>query len=551
MDLGSVINDVVDFAKKTWNNGSGTVFENMVNVVYQSDPKSREYTQEKYYSWRIFGSPYMLLDDPPQLGGYPTSDVLGEWYYSQLKQSQILTLKIGVPKYTGNKRYIHMIDYIYGNATAEDEEENSWWDNVVDNVVSYIGMSITGLNQARRQYIFYNQYELYIKYVRMILISLASYLGLMEFPIPSIKSNMGSVNFSSYEIKPIKEIDWNNYVSNGNKITAIWDLFSETVDTVVTQYSYQEGQEVSTNKPQYKDTAAGAPAIIQFMVQPSFSNESFQNTTKPSSAAQFASSFENQGREVQWITQTTGSNSFVASVADVTTGVGSTLATAIENVKSDPAVSMFGSTLVGMIRGLAGERMIWPEIYDQSGFEKSVSYNIRLVSPQGDPYSYFVNIGIPLSYLIAAAAPLTASRNAYKMPFMCQAYVTGQTSMPMAIISGLSIQRGTAGAVNKDGLPLEVECNISIKDLYSVLAFSAIHDPAEFLSNESMIEYIASWTGIETWNKSLMNKYLRGDISKEVGNSLNADEIIRQVSNNLGKWGAEQLYMYNIANVTR
>ena len=40
------------------------VYDQMIASIFPVNEETASYTQESFYSWRIFGSPYMLLDDP-------------------------------------------------------------------------------------------------------------------------------------------------------------------------------------------------------------------------------------------------------------------------------------------------------------------------------------------------------------------------------------------------------------------------------------------------------------------------------------------------------
>lgn len=537
--------NLYDFLKeqstKLGNEIDGTtsaMYNNMVKVVFPVNRTTVNYNQEKYYSWRIFGAPYMLLDDPPELGeGH--SKIMGEWYYSQLQQSQILTLKLGIPKYTGNQSIAHTVDWL--NAVAQSSADNEF--TLSGFALGVAGMNITGLNDASRQYIFYNRYELYIQHVRLMIISMAAYLGISDYPVPALTSG-------EYATKSIKETDWFTYTTNGMNVQSIRNMFTTMGLDIWDAMKGQGSQERQGRK--FYDVAGGPPAIVQFVVTPTNGTDAFHNDATQSKAASKAQEGAAIGQEVAWLTNSTSGYSITEAISDVTQSVAESSAQVIEAMNADPAVSMFGSSIIGMIRGLTGERMIFPDIYSGSSFTQGNSYTIKLASPQGDPYSYFINIGLPLCYIIPAVGPAAASRNAYKTPFMCQAYVTGQTAMPLAIIGDVSIQRGTAGAMNKDGLPLEVEVSITLRNLYSVLAVSSINDPAQFLSNESLMEYIASYTNIDTWNKSILNQYLSRDIAPEVAKEgMSVDKITERLFDNLGRYGAEQLYMYDLANAAR
>ena len=323
-----------------------SVYDAMVDAIFPVNQDSATYTQEGFYTWRIFGSPYMLLDDPP-LGQVSNSGFLGEWYISQLRQSQILTLKIVVPKYTGNQKGVNVVDYVAGAARAVNEGKPVG-EAVVDTTIAAVNMASTGLDQAQRNYIFYNQYEIYIQYVRLLIISMASYLGVMNFPIPSLTSS-GTV---SYKYVTIANTDWNTYTTAGAKPITVQDMFGNVIDGITDWFSPNTKQSMTsatnqnqdstgsapksnsgTSSSSYYDIAGGPPAIVQFIIQPTYAVDSFGNTTTKSSAQAIADQSYTVGKEIAWLTNV-GDTSSIAGAATNIVSAGTNVANAaLENVR--------------------------------------------------------------------------------------------------------------------------------------------------------------------------------------------------------------------------
>jgi hypothetical protein len=542
------------------------IYGGMIAAEFPVNAGTEAFSQSDFYTWRLFGSPYMLLDDPPT-GSVENSGFLGGWYMNQLRESQILTVKLGVPKYTGNQKSAGLIEHGIAAAQAMEQGE-SLFASVGDQIGAAITMNISGLDHAKRHYIFYNQYEQYIQYVRLLIVSMASYLNIMNYPIPEFSSG----DMAAAKYTRIKDMDWSIYTTAGHQTNTLRDMITSAVSrategavpprwftqgdnasldsAIATATSWKENE----NQGTLYDQAGGPPAIVQMIVQPTYASESFGNSLTKSSAQDMADSTRAIGKEIGWLTQV-GDSTSVAGAVSALGGLGGSVAAdvqaAIGSNTGDAMVGILGSSIVGMLRGLSGERMIFPKIYDDSTFDKAVSFVCKLVSPQGDLYSYFINVGLPLCYMIPMCAPKTASINAYKMPFLCQAYVTGQTAMPMCICSSLSITRGASGAMNRWGLPLEVDVSISFQDLYQNIAVSAIHDPAQLLSNESLIEYIASFTQIETWNKAKINRIL-GDIAGEVAKeAFDPQKIADRATIQMAEYLGNTLRLYGVANAAR
>lgn len=141
-----------------------------------------------------------------------------------------------------------------------------------------------------------------------------------------------------------------------------------------------------------------------------------------------------------------------------------------------------------------------PEVWSDSSFSKSYSFDIELRSRYGDKVSIYQSIYIPLTMLIAGAFPLGIGKNAYTSPFLMQAFCKGMFSIPLGIVDSLSITRGASEhgwAAN--GLPTVVKVSISLKDL-SPMVFLSMTD-AQLLeplrSNTSMQDYLMTLSGVE------------------------------------------------------
>jgi hypothetical protein len=66
----------------------------------------------------------------------------------------------------------------------------------------------------------------------------------------------------------------------------------------------------------------------------------------------------------------------------------------------------------------------------------------------------------------------------------------------MGIITGMTIRKGKEAAWNIDGLPTEVDIDISIKDLYNMLSIVPGTKPKDFVTNNILMDYIANMCGI-------------------------------------------------------
>ena len=154
---------------------------------------------------------------------------------------------------------------------------------------------------------------------------------------------------------------------------------------------------------------------------------------------------------------------------------------------------------------VSGGKIIFPEIWSDSNFSKNYSVSVKLRTPDCDKFSWFLNIFVPLAHLICLAAPRQAftdgktNPNAYYSPFIIRAFYKGLFSVEMGIIESLSISKGSKSAWTYDGLPTEVDVDISIKDLYDnsmVINKNVGRSNWSLIKSTAMTDYIATSCGV-------------------------------------------------------
>lgn len=97
-------------------------------------------------------------------------------------------------------------------------------------------------------------------------------------------------------------------------------------------------------------------------------------------------------------------------------------------------------------------------------------YTIELNSPYGNAISQLQNIYIPLSMILVGALPLSAGRQTYTSPFLCQLFDKGKTQVTLGMIDNISITRGTTNLpFNKEFRPLGLKVSFSVVNLNNIM----------------------------------------------------------------------------------
>lgn len=99
-----------------------------------------------------------------------------------------------------------------------------------------------------------------------------------------------------------------------------------------------------------------------------------------------------------------------------------------------------------------------------------MQYTIKLRTPYGNRYSRMVNLYIPLAMLLAGSVPLSAGKQSYTSPFLCNLFDRGRAQTRLGIITNLSITRGTTNvAFNEIGEALGIDVTFTVEELSTVM----------------------------------------------------------------------------------
>jgi hypothetical protein len=140
--------------------------------------------------------------------------------------------------------------------------------------------------------------------------------------------------------------------------------------------------------------------------------------------------------------------------------------------------------------------MIFPEIWADSNFARAYNVTIKLVSPDSDRLSIFLNILVPLIHILGFVLPRSTASNAYASPFLVQCWYKSMFHIDMGMVTSCDIVKGETGQWSEDGLPTQVTVQLQIKDLYNVLSQASGSNGNQILSNPAQMDYIANLCGV-------------------------------------------------------
>ena len=302
-------------------------------------------------------------------------------------------------------------------------------------------------NEEMRYYTLQFEAEEYYRYVNSMCTALSIFLGISD---------------QKYQGQTIRTINW----------------FERSNNALAHNYSYYGG-------------------VGFYLNSETQISESFGNESTKSILADKLNSMSDVGREVQFLTGISG--------LDVDVFMSKGLNAAAPNVDAMTKNAGTGtmSGFMGMIMNgtrtvFAGGKLEFPELWADSSYSTSYSVNMKLVSPDYDRRSWFINIGVPLMHLIALCAPRQVSPNGYVSPFLVRAFYRGFFNVDMGLLS-MSVQKGSEGGWTIDGLPTTVDVSLDIRDLYSKLTISnetILGGPGNAFGNVGLMTYLANIAGV-------------------------------------------------------
>ena len=242
----------------------------------------------------------------------------------------------------------------------------------------------------------------------------------------------------------------------------------------------------------------GTQQVVPFFLDAETSiSESYSNSTTESMIAQSVNGFSQTAKEVQFLMGSGEKNSLLGNLKSAITDAGTNMIGGIgelsEIVAGKNMISRIANELSTVV---TGGKIIFPEIWSESSYDKSYSVNLKLRSPDPDPVSIFLNIYMPIILLVCMAAPRQVgnSSNSYEAPFLVRATYKSFFSIDLGIISSLNINYGGQAQYNVMGQPITADVQIDLKDMYHTMMVSK---RMGLVTNTAQLDYLCTLAGID------------------------------------------------------
>ena len=511
------------------------------------------YRQAAVNDGKVYKGSMRLFGLPPQFPNYqdfPVENVnaeLGRTFLNNMVlDAPILTLIPGKPSYLpGNTDKVSTAQSLIAAANESFQELNA------------LGKNLTEANM--RYYDFQQDYLTYMKYVNVLCRVAAAFLDLQDFELDgtrltrydwknyrftsdSYSSLAGSaltvgtnaINSTVDKLKQygseamntifgfssgdaMKDAYMNSYQSvdeDGNPTEATEEEKEEAYREFSRSYSsvssilFDDQDDVDENLLASLDSSLLNMNFVQFYIDPASGfSESADNTTTESKLQGALDTGSDLMKEIAFLTNSAGVGD--SEVAENASTMFDNMTTSLVN--STGSGGNLSSVLSRIISAgtyvVKGENMIFPEIYQRSDYGRNYTISINLKTIYGNRYSIYMDILVPLMHLLALVIPKQGSANTYSSPFLLRAHLPGIFNCNLGIVQSMTIEKNPSGeALSVDGLPMEYRVSLSIKDLYSDLMMTPSNEPLLFLTNASLIDYLAVSCGLDVTTPQLQKK---------------------------------------------
>lgn len=297
-------------------------------------------------------------------------------------------------------------------------------------------------------------------------------------------------------------------------VAAFLGIYDETINingksSKVGTYAWQD-----ETSDEFKTFFGSAENLIFYLDGLNSVSESYSNSTTAPSIASQINGFSDTANEIKFLFGEKGGllGNIIDSASNATSAIMSQLSSLAGNLGGGIVESLADK---GVNTILNGGKIIFPEIWSDSSFDRSYSIDIKLRSPDHDSLSIYLNILKPYCKLLALTLPRLmdsengkfVTQNGYRSPFLVKAYSKGLFNIDMGIITSMSVTKGAECAWNDDGLPTQIDISLQINDLYSSLAMSGfgtnkgkgifkIDGLSSIVNNTTYMDYLANMAGL-------------------------------------------------------
>ena len=469
---------------------------------------------------RMFGVPYQFLPSTDIRDPRSTADAeLGLMYNTAMVEAPVIAIVPGTPMFLPSIP----ADEREGMIQMIDDKMSEMKEGAKGRIIGSIDSVIDDEDRETRFFTFCEDFSNFVRYFNTLCQACSIYMNIGDEMAPGYESFTGEDKWR-YQFK---HFNWAMYslanqlagrVSNDQYIFgqssseemggSLLDLGKSTAQKIkdrIGDFSFSKDK--YENFEVFADLIGDLTSMVSmekyytyFYIDPNVSySETFSNQTRES---MMAGIFEGASQWTKELAFLMNSNVIAKQNDSNLNAAGNQIMEQARNLLPGTTGSLMNRFLYGATTVLSGANISFPELWANSQYSKNFNINMHLRTPYGTKRNIFLDLFVPMWFWVALTAPRQSSVNGYGAPFLCRCYVPGMFSVDTGIIDNLTITRGGDGSAwSKDGLPLEMDISVSIKELYSALSISVVNslfrDVYNFLWNSPLLDYIAVQSGVE------------------------------------------------------
>lgn len=433
---------------------------------------NRQLSQSIRGSVRLFGVPHQLLPhNDTRIGANQDIGGVGQLYAEKIiLEAPVVYFKPGKAKFMpGQKSSMKtgmlnaLESAIKGDYSDLEEIVNS--DAPGDDLIKYYG--------------FEEDFADYMSKVNLLCRFMAYFLGVHDEKVPwAPHVSFGHYDWRYYKFKKTMDSKSDDMGANGRGFgTFIADVFEEF------------GKKIKEDD-----------AFISFYADSNVSySESASNSTSQSVMKQFTDQVSTIAKEIQTIAGIGG-----LDAKGLMDSVGSSLDQYSQSITNGGLSSFLGRLTSTTGQLIQGANFMVPETWADSEYSRSYSIPITLSTPYGNKISWYINMGVPLCFILGLVLPHGSSANTYTSPHLVQCFSQGWFNCGLGMITDISIDKADWNAMS---LPNEMKISLTVKDLYQSLSLPKSNNALGFMQNTGMFEFLMVNSGIDFTVANMSNSW--------------------------------------------
>lgn len=472
----------------------------------------------------IFGN--MLLGVPP-ISTHITDPRNRTMTNSFLSDAKFLLLTPGYPKFNGS---------YYTSSNNDDAFSQT---KTGESMLEYLlknGIDESFANKDRRYYTFTANYEDYYAYLETMINTIW------------IKMGLGTEDASTFNIYSFFNLTDENGNINPNNASSLMNRYKSAIGF------YVNPQGILTESINNSTTGFGS-SLADDVNSASNDFQRINYLAGMGTGGTFRNTSSLMVKAGQVMTQAKDFLSEMASntisgLTDKSKSLASRLLSPIYNIPKD-TINFYSNKDMGQVMQTFsttnGMKVVYPELWSDSSFSKTVNINFEFISPYGDPMSIFQYVMVPFACLLCFAMPRQADENGFVSPFFIRADIPGLFTSDFGLITDFTWTRGGNNDLwTKDGLPRAISGSFTIADLYPFLSMTKRFS---FLSaNPSYTVFLDSLAGLHAVDQAGSDNSLN-DYFKQMLNRVTGQTSFNGLWNNYSK--TKQGIHQNIANSSK